>query len=181
MDRNHALSVYEKYKRTCNAYMQNQRRTCQASKGSSSSTKSACSFERSHDHNRARNLKNSRNRLTYSELKEEKSLKREKKHITPISFKTKHGSTSAIVEEISRVWDIYRHLLQQKQEKARVVLANEKCEFKVENVLEVKFEEIIKEKVSEHLKELSEEKSMSASPIVEEKGENNHLLQNLRM
>ena len=52
----------------------------------------------------------------------------------------------------------------------QVVLANEKCEFKVENVLDVKFEEIIKEKESEHSKELSEEKSMSASPIVERKG-----------
>ena len=56
-----------------------------------------------------------------------------------------------------------------KQEKERVVLANEKCEVKLESALEVKIEGNVKEKKRDHSKELSEEKSMSASTIVERK------------
>ena len=58
-----------------------------------------------------------------------------------------------------------------KQEKERVVLANEKCEVKLESALEVKIEENVKEKESEHSKELSVGKSLGASTIVETKGE----------
>ena len=84
------------YERTCDSYMANQKRTCRASKRSSTSTKLVCSFERSHDHNRDMELKNSRSRSTYSELKEERLLKREKEQITSIFSKTKHASTSTI-------------------------------------------------------------------------------------
>ena len=59
MDRDRALSAYEKYKRTCDDHKENQMRTCQTSKRSSSSTKSAFTFEEFHDHNR--------NRSTYGE------------------------------------------------------------------------------------------------------------------
>ena len=49
------------------------------------------------------------------------------------------------------------------------MLANEKWEVKLESAREVKIEGNVKEKKRDHAKELSEEKSMSASTIVERK------------
>ena len=59
MDCDCALSAYEKFKHTCDVYKDNKRRIGQTSKRSSSSTKSACTFEEFHDYNR--------NRSTYGE------------------------------------------------------------------------------------------------------------------
>ena len=89
MGRDRSKSVYEKYKHTCDDYKEDQRRKCQTSKKGSFSTKSACSFEKSHNHTRAVEHKSSRNWSTHGELKEERLIKREKEPNTSISSKSK--------------------------------------------------------------------------------------------
>ena len=98
-------------------------------------------------------LKSSRNRPTYGEPKE--PLTREKESIISISSKSTVAFESSMEESW---WDIYQHLLQEKQKKKpverteieKVVIkaekwedevVSEKCEVKLESAYELKVEE----------------------------------------